>query len=224
MASRPISAREPLNRERVLRAALDLADREGIEALSMRKLGTVLGVEAMSLYHHVTNKAEILDGIVDLVVGEFEMPDDEGAWHDRVRRGASSALAVLVRHPWACGITLARQGGTGLAQTRHAEWLLGTLRRAGFSVTLTHHAFHVIETYVYGYAAANVGFPFTAAELPEVVASFLRDVAVADHPFLVEHATHHVEIGPDGGGSFEFGLDLILDGLERRRDAPGRAR
>ncbi|MDP8907678.1 MAG: TetR/AcrR family transcriptional regulator C-terminal domain-containing protein, partial [Chloroflexota bacterium] len=139
--------REPLSRDRVLQAAVALADRSGIDALSMRKLADELGVEAMSLYYHVANKDAILDGIMDVVTSEIELPSDSSDWKTALRQNALSTRDVLLRHPWASGLRVSRRGD-GPARLRHEEWMLRTLREAGFSKDLTYHAFHTLESHV----------------------------------------------------------------------------
>jgi AcrR family transcriptional regulator len=196
-----------------------IADAGGIEAVTMRRLGQELGVEAMSLYNHVGKKSEILDGALDVVVGEFPMPSADAEWRAAIRTSAVETFAILLRHRWACNVLLSRTGGTGPARQRYGDWLLGTLRLAGFSVELTHHAFHVLENYINGTAAAAANFPIPMAELPALAARF-RDQLDADaYPHLVEHIAYHADAGVLGEGSFEFGLDLILDSLERLRVA-----
>ena len=150
--------RTPLSKERVLRAAIVLADEGGIEALSMRRLARELGVEAMSLYNHVANKDEILAGIIDLVASEIALPSD-GDWKSAIRRSAISARDVRLRHRWASGLSMSRQSG-GPAQLRHSDWMLRTLREAGFSKDLVYHAFHILEAYVLGSTVQQLNFPY----------------------------------------------------------------
>ena len=214
-ATRP--AREPLSRERIIRVAVEVADRDGIEAATMRRLGQELGVEAMSLYNHVGRKSDILDGALEVVVSEFPMPPAGADWRVAIRTGAVGAFEVLLRHRWACNVLLARTGGTGPARQRYGDWLLGTMRRAGFSVELTHHAYHVLENYINGTAAAAANFPIPYADLPALAARF-RDLLDAEaYPYLVEHIGYHADAGVLGEGDFAFGLNLILDSLERLR-------
>jgi AcrR family transcriptional regulator len=209
--------REPLSRERIIRTAIDVADRDGVEAVTMRRLGHELGVEAMSLYNHVGKKSDILDGALDVVVSEFPMPPPDTDWRAAIRTSAVETFAILLRHRWACNVLLSRTGGNGPGRQRYGDWLLGTLRRSGFSVEMTHHAFHVLENYVNGTAAAAANFPIPLVDLPAVAARF-RDQLDADaYPHLVEHIAYHADAGVVGQGSFEFGLDLILDSLERLR-------
>jgi AcrR family transcriptional regulator len=208
--------RTPLSKERVLRAAVVLADSGGIEALSMRRLAKELGVEAMSLYNHVANKDEILDGIIDAVVGEIDLPTDEADWKTAVRRSAISTRDVMRRHPWASALWISRQSA-GPARLRHGDWMLRTLREAGLSKDLLYHAFHVLESHILGFTLLNQSFPYEGEELAGIAATFLGQLPVDDYPDLVEHMKQHLEPHP-GAGGFELGLDLILDGLERARD------
>jgi AcrR family transcriptional regulator len=208
--------RKPLSKERVLRAALALADAEGIEALSMRRLAKELGVEAMSLYNHVANKDEILDGLIDLVAGEFELPS-EADWQTAMRRHLVSARDVLLRHRWATALWM-RQGG-GTARMRNGDWMLRTLREAGFPKDLMYHAFHILESYVQGYTLQQLNFPYKGEELAGMAATFLQQLPADEYPDLVEHIEQHLEPHEEETGGFEIGLDLILDGLERARAA-----
>jgi AcrR family transcriptional regulator len=209
--------RTPLSKERVLRAAIELADTDGIEALSMRRLARELGVEAMSLYHHVANKDEILDGIVDAVIGEIDLPSDAADWKTAIRRSAISSRDVFVRHRWASSLSMSRQSG-GPAQLGHADWLLRTLREAGLSQDMAYHAFHILEAYTLGYTVLQLNFPYTGAELADLATAFLQQLPADEYPDFVEHVHQHLEPRQGEEGGFELGLDLILDGLERARD------
>ena len=143
-------SRVPLSRERVLSAAVSLADEDGIEALTMRELGLRLGFEAMSLYNHVANKDDILDGMVDLVVSEIDLPSDTVDWKEAMRRRAISAQSVFSRHPWASALIDSRES-SGPARLRYFDWMIGTLRRAGFTLEMTAHALSVLDSYIYGF-------------------------------------------------------------------------
>jgi AcrR family transcriptional regulator len=209
--------RTPLSKERVLRAAIVLADAGGIEALSMRRLAKELGVEAMSLYNHVANKDAILDGIIDVVASEIDLPSDGADWKTAMRRSAISARDVLVRHRWACSLWMSR-GSVGAARLRHGDWMLRTLREAGFSKDLTYHAFHILESHILGFTLQQLNFPYKGEELAGVAATFLQQLAADAYPYLTEHVMQHLEPRHGDEGGFEFGLDLILDGLERIRD------
>jgi AcrR family transcriptional regulator len=213
-----VKRRERLSRERVLEAAIELADAGGIEALSMRRLAQELGVEAMSLYHHVGSKDELLSAMTDLVVGDFEQPTPGGDWRASLRRSALSAYRTLLGHPWAAPLILA---GTTVspARLRHMDAILGTLRAAGFSAEMTDHAYHALESHIMGFTLWIVGMDLPAdEELRSLASSFLETLPRDELPHLAEHVEQHMKPRPDGEpGEFEFGLDLILDGLERLR-------
>jgi AcrR family transcriptional regulator len=218
MAGKP-KTRRPLTRERVLEAAIRLADEAGIESLSMRKLGQELGVEAMSLYNHVQNKDEVLDGIVEAVVREVELPSDEKDWKAALRRHAISSHDALMRHSWAAGLWWRRAEGRD--RMRGAEFMLSTLREAGFSEGLTYHGYHVLVGHILGFTLQAQSFPIESREeLQKLAAEFLQDFPADEFPYLAEHIRQHVDPGESDEGAFEFGLDLILDGLERLRDRP----
>ena len=209
-----------LNRERVLRAAIALADAGGIESLTMRKLGEQLGVEAMSLYNHVASKDDLLDGMVDAVFSEIDLPSGGPDWKTAMRARAISARQALSRHPWAIGLMESRTS-PGPATLRHHDTVLGTLREAGFSIKLAAHAYSALDSYSYGFALQEASLPFdTAEETAEVVQTILARSAADEYPHLTELTIEHVlRPGYDYGNEFEFGLDLILDGLERARDS-----
>jgi AcrR family transcriptional regulator len=209
--------RLPLNKDRVLRAAVDLADRGGVaSALSMRKLAQELGVEAMSLYHHVANKDAILDGLVDVVFSEIDLPSGEAGWKAAMRRRAISAREALRRHPWATGLMESRST-PGRANLRHHDAVLGILRSAGFSIELAAHAYSLLDSYIYGFALQEASLPFdTPEETAEVAKTIMAEFPADELPHLTEIAVEHVlQPGYSYGNEFEFGLDLILDGLER---------
>jgi AcrR family transcriptional regulator len=212
--------RAPLSRERVLRAALGLADSGGIESLTMRRLGEQLEVEAMSLYNHIAGKEDILDGIVDLVFSEIEVPSDQAGWRAAMRHRALSARDVLTRHPWATSLMQSRTK-PGPATLRHHDAVIGTLRKAGFSIDMAAHAFSVMDGYIYGFALQQVNLPSTtSAESAELAENILRELPAHDYPYLAEMIVEHaLKPGYDYAEEFEFGLDLILDGLERVRRA-----
>ncbi len=205
-----------LNRDRVLRAAVALADAGGIESLTMRKLGVELGVEAMSLYNHVANKGDLLDGMIDVVFGEIDLPTDETSWRPAMRRRAISARTALSRHPWAIG-RMESRSTPGAATLHHHDAVLGILRRAGFSVTLAAHAYSVLDSYIYGFALQEPNLPFDAREdTAKATRAILARFTSGEYPHLTEMAVEHVlQPGYDYGDEFEYGLDLILDGLEK---------
>ena len=213
--------RIPLSRERVLRAAVAFADESGIAALSMRKLGDALGVEAMSLYHHVANKDALLDGMVDLVFGEIDLPPGAADWKIAMRLRAQSARQALRCHPWAIALMSTRTS-PGPATLRHHNAVIGSFRGAGFSVEMTAHAFSALDSYIYGFALQEATLPLgdTEEETVEVAQMMLVQVPADEYPHLTEFTTQHIlRPGYDYGREFEFGLDLILDGLEKTRDA-----
>jgi AcrR family transcriptional regulator len=212
--------RARLSRDLVLRAAIALADDVGIESLSMRKLGGVLGVEAMSLYHHVANKEELLNGMIDAVFGEISLPAGGGDWRAAMRDRAMSAREVLSRHPWATALMDSRST-PGPATLRHHDSVIGTLRAAGFSVALAAHAFSALDAYTYGFALQEAALPFdTGEETAELAQAILAQFPADEYPHLAELTAEHVlQPGYDYGNEFVFGLDLILDGLERARAA-----
>jgi AcrR family transcriptional regulator len=210
--------RIPLSRERVLRVAVALADESGIASLTMRKLGEALGVEAMSLYNHVANKDELLDGMVDLVFGEIDLPSGGIDWKTAMRARAVSARQALSRHRWAIGLMESR-ASPGPATLRHHDRVIGSLRGAGFSIELAAHAFSVLDSYIYGFALQEASLPFDSAEeTAEVAQMILAQLPRDEYPHLAELTVEHVlQPGYDYGDEFVFGLDLILDGLERAR-------
>jgi AcrR family transcriptional regulator len=217
--------RAPLSRDRVLRAAVTRADQDGISSLSMRKLGEALGVEAMSLYNHVASKSDLLDGMIDIVFSEIDLPSGDGDWKAAMRRRAISARQVLRRHPWAIGLMESRTS-PGPATLRHHDAVLGCLRRAGFSVELTAHAYALLDSYIYGFALQEASLPFgTGEEAAQVAHQISAQFASGQYPYLTEMATEHVlRPGYDYGDEFVIGLDLILDGLAAAaRQAPGDA-
>jgi AcrR family transcriptional regulator len=206
----------------VLRAAIDLVDEAGIESLSMRKLAQGLGVEAMSLYNHVVNKDDILNGIVDIVEGDIDLPSPGADWKSALRRTAMSANDVFSRHPWAASLTLSSTG-TRPARWRYMNALLGCLRQAGFSAEMTDLAYHALESHIAGFTLWAGQLQVEDEDLPALAASFLDELPVDDLPYLVEHVHQHLEErSPENEGAFAFGLDLILDGLERIRDEARR--
>jgi len=201
-------------------AALGLADTSGIDSLTMRNLGRQLGVEAMSVYNHVANKEDILDGIVDLVFSEIELPTEGAEWKPAMRNRAISAHEALLRHPWATSLMQSRTN-PGPATLRHHDTVLRTLRKAGFTVVMAAHAFSVIDGYVYGFALQQINIPLqTPEQVAEVGEGILRQLA-GTYPHLAEMITEHaMKAGYDYAEEFQFGLDLILDGLEEAIKAP----
>ena len=203
-----------LSKERVLSAAIALADNDGIESLSMRKIGQKLGVEAMSLYHYVANKNDLLDGMADFIVSEFDLPFNGTNWRESLRQSAISAHKVLWSHPWACGLNVSRPS-VGPAALRYIDSVMGVLRGANFPIQLTHNALHAIFSHIYGFTLQELGIRSSIESLgPGTSAILLRQMA-DEYPHITEialsaHHDHEVE--------FVFVLDLILEGLEQIRD------
>jgi AcrR family transcriptional regulator len=210
--------RAPLSRERVLRAALALADAGGFNSLTMRKLGQELAVEAMSLYNHVANKDDILDGIVDLVFSEIALPSGPADWKMEMRKRAISAHDALLRHPWATSLMQSRTK-PGPATLRHHDSVLASLRNAGFTLIMAAHAVSVIDGYVYGFALQQINIPLQSPEQVAAVGDNILRQLAGEYPHLAEMIVEHaMKPGYDYGEEFQFGLDLILDGLERIRE------
>ena len=207
-----------------MRAAMVLADKRGLEALTMRNLGQELGVEAMSLYNHVANKDDIIDGIVDLVFSEIALPSARSHWKAAMRGRAISAHEALLRHSWAPRLMQSRTR-PGPATLRHHDSVLGSLRNAGFTLVMAAHAVSVIDGYVYGFALQQINLPLQSREqVAEVGQNILLQLA-GEYPHLAEMITDHaMKPGYDYAEEFEFGLDLILDGLERLRNSRRKLR
>jgi AcrR family transcriptional regulator len=217
--AREAEPRLPLSRDRILRAALELADEGGIESLTMRKLGQALGFEAMSLYNYVDGKDGVIDGILDLVLAEGEPPSPEGEWDAAIRASAISVHGALRRHLWASSVVMA-PGRMRPARLRYMESLLGRLREAGFSAETTYHAYHVLDGHIFGFSLWERAHSFSDEEASDMMAAFERTITVEDYPYLREHGEQHFAEGPHHDVSaFELGLDLILDGLRKMNDA-----
>tara|TARA_R110002096_G_scaffold203718_1_gene389015 strand:- start:95 stop:772 length:678 start_codon:yes stop_codon:yes gene_type:complete len=210
-------SRTPLSRERILQSAVQLADDSGIDSLSMRTLATAVGVEAMSLYNHVKNKDDILDGMVELVAAEIEVPSIGGDWKSAMRRRATSAHKVLMRHPWATMLIVSR-ANVGPAMLRYVDATIGCLREAGFSYPMADHAWNAIDSHIYGFTLQKLNFPFAPGEYAEVAKSFLNLIPEDQFPYLNGMARQVIDGKHDGLQNLEFGLDLILDRLEELRD------
>lgn len=206
-------ARTPLDRDRIVRAAVDLADRSGVEAVTMRQLGNELGFEAMSLYRYVASKDDLLDGMLDLVLAEWQLPRDADDWTDSVRTGARSVHDALRRHRWAARLLM-----TGMrprpARLAYMEWLLGRLRGAGFDADRTYSVYHLLDGFVFGYTLWEIAYTGAGLDDEEIVARVMSTIPWDDLPHLTEHRDQHLADGPHREASaFEVGLDLILDGL-----------
>ena len=216
MTGRDAEPRRPLTKERVLHAAVDLADRDGLGALTMRRLGTELGVEAMSLYKHVANKEEILDGIVGVVIGEIEIPSDGADWRESMRTRAISARQVLSRHSWAIGLFESRDA-MGPAVMHYLDAILGNLRSAGFSLEHAAHAFWLLDSFVYGHVIQEASMSSRTVGEAAGSTSNLDETAIEEYPNLLEVAQDAVRSGYSLDKEFEFGLELILDALSEHR-------
>lgn len=214
--------RDPLSRERVLGTAMDLADREGIEALSMRNLARELGIEAMSLYHYVKSKDELLADLTDRVMREIELPRARAAgWKGAIRTMAVSYHAALRRHPWSHSVK-AMPTRVGEGTLAYMEWTLGTLRRGGFSARMTHHAYHILDSHVVGSSQweAGIAAALPKGKLADVAKTVMERMPIDRFPYMHEHMQQHMGEATRGDKHpFELGLDLILDGLDRLRDA-----
>jgi AcrR family transcriptional regulator len=215
------SRRKPLTRDRVLRAAVALADDGGLESLTMRKLAKELGVEAMSLYNHVASRGDLLDGMIDIVFSEIEPPSSEDDWKAALRKRAVSTRDALSRHRWAVGLMEGRTNH-GPANLRLHDAVLGCLRAAGFSVEMSVHAYSVQDAYIYGFALQETDMSsHSATDFAVEAQRQMREyeAVLGDYPHLVEVVGGYVaEAGYDYETEFLFGLDLILDGLDKLRD------
>jgi len=207
--------RAPLSRGQVLRAAVGLADTVGIESVSMRRLGEALGVEAMSLYNHIAGKSDLLDGMIDIVFSEIDLPSGAN-WKAALRQRAISARQALTRHRWAIGLMESR-AAPGPATLRHHDAMLGCLRAGGFSLAMTAHAASLLDSYVYGFALQEASLPFTTAEeTAHVTRQIASTMPAGEYPHLAEMAAGHIlQPGYSYGGEFEIGLDLILESIGR---------
>lgn len=211
--------RKPLSRERILKAALALVDKQGIESLSMRNLASKLSVEAMSLYKHVANKDAVLDGLVEIILREMEIPPVGTPWREAMRRRAWSVRHTILRHPWASVLIESRMA-PGEARLRYADTVLSILNNAGFSPDVQYRAFQMLDSYVYGYVLQEVNWPTKESERKMVVAGlkeFLKDGRFPNLLTVVQQATW-LNVAPGAkpyDADFEFGLELILDGIER---------
>ncbi|HTY96243.1 MAG TPA: TetR/AcrR family transcriptional regulator C-terminal domain-containing protein [Solirubrobacteraceae bacterium] len=223
MAKQKIATREPLSRTRVLRAAVALADQAGLEGFSMRGLAQELGVVPMALYKHVANKDELLDGMVDIVFSEIELPSSDLDWRSAMRLRALSTREALKRHGWAIGMMESRHPGP--ANLRHHDAVMGCLRGAGFPFAMAVHAYSVQDAYIYGFALQERDLAF---ETPDSAGEAARRRAetvgrLEDYPYLVEIAAKLPGSGYDSAVEFAWGLDLILEGLERLRQVEAKA-
>lgn len=223
----PVNARTPLSRERVLRAATALADTDGLDRLTMRRLGAELGAEAMAIYHHVASKSDLLDALADQVAAEVDDPPPDAPWREQLHHRAVGTHEALVRHPWAAMLWVTQTSGVGPARMGQMDASLATLRAAGFPPTLLDQAFHIIQNHVLGHAVQAVTFAAQTSapgrDLERAATGFLARPGLDTYPELVTHVHWHLE-HPSMESSFEFGLDLLLDGLERALAAGPGAR
>ena len=204
-----------LNRDRVLRAAMELADAGGLETLTMRTLGQELGVGPMALYRHVANKDDIVDGIVDLVFVEIGVTPAGGDWRAAMRERAIAIREALTRHRWAIGLMESRRS-PGPANLRHHDAVIGSLRAAGFDMEMAAHAYSLLDSYIYGFAQTQMNLPFdSTSDIAEVAQTMLQPFPLDSYPNLAAFITEHaMKPGYDYADEFEYGLDVILDGLE----------
>ena len=209
---------KPLTKNMVLLAAIELADAEGIESLSMRKLGEKLHIKAMSLYNHVKNKGEVLDGIIDIVVGKMQIPAEEMDWKSSMRERAFSAHDILLLHPWAARVIMSRSN-PGPAMLRYIDTLLGCFRKAGFSIEVSDHAWNTLDSYIYGYTLQELNYAFDMTKIKEVSTSYLPYLPTDEYPYMSELTKHiattNYKKNYEGVHDFAFGLDLFLNGLEK---------
>ena len=227
MATDPGGRPEPrsrLTRDQVLRAAIASADAGGLEALTMRTLAEMLGVAPMALYRHVANKDDLIDGMVDVVFSEIGVPSGSGDWKTSMRRRAIAIRDALSRHRWAVGLMESRRR-PGPANLRHHDAVIGRLRAAGFDVAMAAHAYSALDSYIYGFALQEPSLPFDAGpnsgqdagpDTAKLTREIMARFTSGQYPHLTELAVEHVlQPGYDYADEFEYGLDLILDGLER---------
>ncbi len=219
MTKQKIATRKPLSSTRVLQAAVALADEAGLQAFSMRGLAQELGVVPMALYKHVANKEELLDGMVDIVFGEIELPSEALDWRTAMRRRAISTREALKRHSWAIGMMESRNPGP--ANLRNHNAVMGCLRKAGFSFKMAIHAYSLQDAYIYGFALQEKDLAFETSDSAGQAAQRRAQTigALDNYPYLIEIATQLPESGYDNAVEFAWGLDLILDGLDRLRNA-----
>jgi AcrR family transcriptional regulator len=212
--------RRRLSRQRVLRAAIAHADAGGLEALTMRQLAEMLEVAPMALYRHIANKDDLTDAMIDVVFSEIGLPSGGADWRTAMRERAMSLRDVLARHRWAIGL-MESQRHPGPANLRHHDAVIGKLRAAGFDIAMAAHTYSLLDSYIYGFAMTKMNLPFdTSVEVAAVAQEILEPIPANEYPnlaeFIIEHA---MKPGYDYGDEFDYGLDLILDGLERNREA-----
>ncbi len=213
--SKADSRRQKLNLGRIIEGAVALADEIGVDALTIRKLSTALDVKPMTIYHYVQNKEAIIDGMVDMVFSEIDLPQMDTDWKNAIRQRSASAREVLGRHSWAVMLMDSRRT-PGMATLRQHDAVIGCLREGGLSVKMTAHAYAVIDAFIFGFVMQETSLPATSGnEMAELAESIMDTTAISEYPHLMEFTTQHVlQPGYDFGNEFEFGLNLILDGLE----------
>lgn len=199
-----------------MRSGIRMADKSNIESLSMRKLAQSLNVEAMSLYNHVANKEDLLNGIVDIVIGEIDVPRINDDWRQAMQQRANSAYRVLLRHPWASMLIVSRIN-TGPKNLRYIDATLGCLREAGFSYEMADHTWNAIDNHIYGFTLQELNFPIESSEYADVADEYLSMIPAKQYPYLNGLSQQIIAGSYDGVHDFEFGLNLILDGLEKLR-------
>jgi AcrR family transcriptional regulator len=209
------ASRAPVNRGRALESALAVADSEGLQAVTMRRLARELGVEAASLYHYVSGKDEILDGLVDAVSAEIELPSRADGWRAGIRRRAHNTRAVLRRHPWAVAL-MASRTTPGPATLRLLDGGIGSFRESGFSVQAAAHAISAVDSYVHGFVLQEVNLPFrNESELAAMTGAIMDEFPRSDFPYLFELTIEHVlRPGYEYGNEFDVGLEVVLDGID----------
>ena len=217
----PQATRRPLTPVRVVSGAVALADEIGIDGLTIRRLADALDVKPMAIYHHVANKEAIIDGMVDHVFAEIDLPPTDLDWRDAIQVRSRSMRRVLARHPWASPLMESRNAPGMVATLRHHDAVVGCFRRAGFSLALTGHAYAVVDAFLYGFALQEATLPATGGdELAEIATAMTEYLPADQYPHLTEFTIGHVlQPGYDFGEEFEFGLGLVLDGLERAAGA-----
>ncbi len=207
------AARRPLSRERILKTALAMVDKSGLEALSMRKLAAALDVDAMSLYNHVKNKEDIVSGMLEIVASEIKIPEDAPDWREALRARTIAAHQAFVRRPWAARIWM--KSMPSVDRLAQSDAVLRCLRQAGLSPSVVYSAYHALDGFALGYALQRLDVPIPTKRVNRLVTEFLRDFPTEDYPDFTEHVRQHFDPEFAASDSFEFGLDLILDGLER---------
>lgn len=221
-----LTRRTPLTRERILNTALELADQNGLDTVSMRQVAQGLGVEAMSLYKHIANKDDLLDGLVELVVEQMSVPSPETEWKEALRERAYTVRKVLNRHPWAANLLESRES-IGPSRLRHHDSMIGILRKAGFSIELAFNTMIALTSYVYGFVMIEEGYKLKNQS--KDVEGIQPIMSPTEYPFIFEMISFVIAKNKDKSASenhtvpvffadFDFGLNQLLDGLERNLD------